>query len=278
MRLGLFLPSQGSERDPGAFSSLAQEAEQLGFGSLWAPDHVLQVFGPILDPLTTLAFLAGSTDKIKLGTSVLVLPYRHPVLLANVASSLDVLSDGRMVLGVGAGWNAEEFAALGMSVRERGARTDEALEALRRLWSGESVSYDGRYVSFRDAQIGTPPRTQGGPPILVGGRSDAALRRALRFADGWHGVGETPEQILGVRERLACLGEEVCRDPSTLELSTVHRVKLSESPDGEAVADELDRLADAGISLCVLSISPMRPEALAWIAKHVVPRLEAAGR
>lgn len=117
MRLGLFLPSSG--RDPEALSSLAREAERLGFDSLWVPDHVLKVFGPILDPLTTLVFPAGSTERIRLGTSVLVLPYRHPVSLANAVSSLDVLSGGRLVLGVGAGWNAGEFAALGMSVRER---------------------------------------------------------------------------------------------------------------------------------------------------------------
>jgi probable F420-dependent oxidoreductase len=229
MRLGIFLSSMGPGRNPDALSALAREAERLGFDSVWVPDHVLKVLGTILDPLTLLAFLAGSTNRIKLGTSVLVLPYRQSVPLANVVSSLDVLSGGRLVLGVGAGWNAEEFVALGMSVGERGGRTEEALEALQRLWRGEPASFSGRFFSFRNAEIGTVPLSKGGPPILVGGKSDAALRRALRFAEGWMGFGEAPEQILDVRERLARLGEELGRDPETLELSTVRRIKAPDA-------------------------------------------------
>lgn len=272
MRLGIFLPTLGAKPEPDTLSALAQEAEGLGFDSLWVPDHVLRVFGPVLDPLTTLAFLAGSTRRIQLGTSVLVLPYRHPVPLANVVSSLDVLSGGRLVLGVGAGWNEGEFAATGTSPCERGARTDEALEVLTRLWSGGPASYAGRFYSVEDADLGTDPLTEGGPPILVGGKSDAALRRALRFANGWNGFGDTPEQILDVRERLARMSENLGRDSETLEISTVHRVERPGNGTAETIVDELGRLAGAGVELCVLSISPADPESLAWVAEEVAPR------
>ena len=177
-------------------------AERAGLDSVWVPDHVLRVFGPVLDPLTALAFLAGSTSRIKLGTGVLVLPYRHPVPLANAASTLDVLSGGRFVLGAGAGWNAGEFEALGMNVRERGRRTGEVLECLQRLWSGEKCSFSGRYYSFEDAKIGARPHTPGGPPVLVGGKSEAALERTMRYSEGWMGFGDGPEAIRDVRKSL----------------------------------------------------------------------------
>ena len=131
MRLGLFLSLLGGW--PEAYAGVVGAAEVAGLHTVWVPDHVLKVFGPVLDSLTALAFLAGSTNRIKLGTGVLVLPYRHPVVLANVASTLDMLSGGRFVLGAGAGWNAAEFEALGMGVGERGRRPDEILECLQSL-------------------------------------------------------------------------------------------------------------------------------------------------
>jgi alkanesulfonate monooxygenase SsuD/methylene tetrahydromethanopterin reductase-like flavin-dependent oxidoreductase (luciferase family) len=120
LRLGVSLPSMGSPPDPQRLASVAQEAERLDFDSVWVPNHVLRVFAPILDPLTTLSFVAGATQSIGLGTNVLITPYRHSVILANEAASLYVLSGGRFVLGVGAGWNEEEFSAFGISVHERG--------------------------------------------------------------------------------------------------------------------------------------------------------------
>jgi probable F420-dependent oxidoreductase len=273
VRLGLFLSSPGE--GPEAYAAIVRAAEESGLDSVWVPDHVLKVFGPVLDPLTALAFLAGSTSRIELGTGVLVLPYRHPVPLANAASTLDVLSGGRFVLGAGIGWNAGEFEALGMSVRERGGRTDEILEGLQRLWTGERSSFSGRFYSFRDAEIGTLPYTQGGPSVLIGGKSEAALRRTLRFARGWMGFRDDPASIRGVREGLDVLGEEFGRDPGGLEIGTTMDVKISSGASGrpaEAVVESLGRLEEAGVSFCALSLSPMTRETLAWIVEEVAPQ------
>jgi probable F420-dependent oxidoreductase len=255
---------------------VAQEAETQGFDSVWVPDHVLRVFGPILDPLSVLSFAAGVTQHVGMGTNVLVVPYRHPLILANEAASLDVLSGGRFVLGVGAGWNEEEFSALGISARERGRRTDEALEAMRRLWAGGPATYEGRYYSFVGATLGTSPETEGGPPILVGGYSDAALRRALRFGQKWGGFMDSPERIRRVRERLRHLAEGAGRNPRELEIATTFRLRAptAETQDSaERVAGELLQLGEAGVDLCVLAISPTRPEMLSWVAEEVTPRL-----
>lgn len=266
LRLGLFLPSA---REPEEIATVAREAERLGFDSIWVPDHVLRVFGPLLDPLALLGFLAGVTSRITLGTGVLVLPYRHPVVLANVASSLDVLSDGRLVLGIGAGWNEDEFTALGMDRRERGRRTDEGLEALELLWSGRRVSHEGRFYSFRNAEIGMRPRTPGGPPVLVGGYSDRSLRRALRFGSGWMGFRDTPEKVEEVRGRLAQLADEYGRDPGELEIGTTLDTG---GQDAGSVAGTLGGLSAAGVTFCALSPASTSPETLAWVAEEVAPR------
>jgi probable F420-dependent oxidoreductase len=234
------------------------------------------VFGPILDPLTVLTFVAGVTNRVGLGTNVLIVPYRHPLILANETASLDVLSGGRFILGVGAGWNEEEFSALGMSVRERGRRTDEALEAMKRLWAGGPATYQGRYYSFAGARLGIVPQTEGGPPILVGGYSDAALRRALRFGEKWGGFMDSPERIREVRERLDRLTEGVGREPQGVEIVTTFRLRAASTGTedlAERVAGEFLRLGEAGVDLCVLVVSPSTPESLSWVTEEVVPRV-----
>jgi probable F420-dependent oxidoreductase len=276
LRLGVTLPSIGSKPDPERLVMAAREAEVQGFHSVWVPDHVLRVFGPILDPLTVLSFVAGVTQRVRLGTNVLIVPYRHPLILANEAASLDVLSGGRFILGVGVGWNEEEFSALGISARERGHRTDEALEAMGRLWAGGPATYEGRYYSFAGATLGTSPETEGGLPILVGGYSDAALRRALRFGEKWGGFMDSPERIREVRERLKSLAEGAGHDPGELEIVTTFRLRVptpETESSAERVAGELLQLGEAGVDLCVLAISPTRPETLSWVAEQVAPRV-----
>jgi probable F420-dependent oxidoreductase len=275
VRLGLCVSSLGES--PEAYAGMVRAAEGSGLDSVWVPDHVLKVFGPVLDPLTALAFLAGSTSRIELGTGVLVLPYRHPLPLANNASTLDVLSGGRFVLGAGIGWNAREFEALGMNVSERGRRMDEILESLQRLWTGERASFSGRFYSFRDAEIGTRPHTQGGPPILIGGKSEAALHRTLRFARGWMGFRDDPASIREVRMGLDLLGEEYGTDTGRLEFGTTMDVKVPTSgkqgDSPEAVVERLGQLQEAGVSFCALSLSPMSLETLAWVAEEVAPKV-----
>jgi probable F420-dependent oxidoreductase len=246
-----------------------------------------------IDPLSTLSLVAGVTDRVKLGTSVLVVPYRNPVVLANFCATLDVLSDGRLILGVGTGWMREEFEALGVPPSERGARTDEALEAMGTLWREDPASYSGRFFSFSDIVLACQPRTEGGPPIWVGGNTDPALRRALRHGGAWHGFEIYPEDLPDIRSRLERLGEEVERDPAGLELTVVRGLMIpgteedswipgrrwlgGEHPSAESIVEELSELEEQGVSMCLIQISalaPLVPEALEWVAAEVLPKLK----
>ena len=309
MRIGVSLPNVGLDHGKEMVLPVAQAAERLGFDSVWAAHHVTLPYErdskypyghsgtevamspgmQWLDPLVTLSMVAAVTDRVRLGTSVLVLPYRNPVNLAAEAAALDVLSDGRLVLGVGAGWMREEFWALGIDPAERGPRTDEHVEVLRTLWTEDPASFSGRFTRFEGIALATTPRTEGGPPIWVGGNTDVALRRALRLGDGWHGFEVFPEDMPGVRERLARAGEELGRDPADLTLSVVRglmpagREEESFIPDrrmlsgsAEAIVEELGRYADNGVEEVVIQVSllaPLVPEALEWTAAEVLPSL-----
>ncbi|PYC70181.1 F420-dependent oxidoreductase [Streptomyces tateyamensis] len=273
MQLGISLAPPRWPAAGGAMAlRTALRAEQLGLHYLTADDHVLRTDGAGLDPLTLLAAVAGATSRIRLASSVLVLPYRHPLLLANQAATLDVLSGGRFTLGVGTGGDPGEFAALGLDVHERGRRTDQCLAALREHWAADGAS-------------AVRPRTEGGPPVWVGGRSDAALRRTLRFGAGWHGSGVDEHDVRQVRARLEVLGEELDRDPAELTLSAVCALvppgftpagplppplRPLADPGARAgqVLDALDRLRGAGLSMVALWL-PLDPhqllDALDWI-------------
>ncbi len=304
MRLGISLePPLWPSGSGGMVLQSALRAEQLGFDYVLMSGHVLHSeSGSALDPLILLSALAGATSRIRLATSVLVLPYHHPVALAGQAASLDVLAGGRFTLGVGAGWSPEEFAALGVPLRERGARTDEHLAVMKALWAGGPVDFEGRFTSLRQAVLGTPPRTPDGPPLWIGGHSDAALRRALRFADGWHGGGLDPAGVAEVRTRLATLTEasEAAtgfgsrhRDPADLALSSVcflvppgfEPVRPTPGPllagpgaGTAALLDALGRLKDAGLAMVSLwmPLGPHEfPDALAWAAEELLPKLRS---
>jgi probable F420-dependent oxidoreductase len=242
-----------------------------------------------LDPIVTLSLIAGVTERVRLGTSVFVLPYRNPVTFAAEVAALDVLSDGRLILGIGIGWMREEFEAIGVPASERGARTDEHLEALKTLWTEDPASFDGSFTRFENVVLATRPRTEGGPPIWVGGNTDAALRRALRLGDGWHGFEVFADEVGELRSRLERLGEEVGRDPGELELSVARglvppgREEESFIPErrmlggsAESVVDELGRYEDGGVDMVLIQISllaPLVPDALEWVAAEVLPQL-----
>jgi probable F420-dependent oxidoreductase len=288
---------------------VAEAAERLGFDSVWAAHHVVLPYEresrypyghsgtevamtpgmQWLDPLVSLASVAAVTDRIRLGTSVYVLPYRNPVTLAAEVAALDVLSDGRFIFGVGAGWMREEFAAIGSPASERGARTDEHIQVLRTLWRDDPASFAGRFTSFENVVLATTPRSEGGPPIWVGGNTEVGMRRALRHGDGWHGFEVYAEDMPAAYERLRRIANEVGRDPEELELSVVRgllppgREEESFIPDrrmlggsGEQVVDELRRYGEAGIDLVVIQVSLLPavvPEALEWVAVEVLPHL-----
>jgi probable F420-dependent oxidoreductase len=171
--------------DPGVFREVAARAEELGYDSIWAGDHI-SYRNPILDVVVALTTFAAVTSRITLGAGIVLLPLRHPSVVAKEFASLDYLSGGRTILGVGVGGESgPDFDAVGVDPRERGARTDDAMQALRALFGSRPAAYEGRFFSFAGISIEPPPAQPGGPPLWVGGRSKAAIRRAATLGDGW---------------------------------------------------------------------------------------------
>jgi probable F420-dependent oxidoreductase len=309
VRIGVSLPNVGLDHGKETVLPVAEAAERLGFDSVWAAHHVALSYEreskypyqrsgteiamtpgmQWLDPIVTLSMIAGVTERVGLGTSVYVLPYRDPVTLAGEVAALDVLSDGRFTFGVGAGWMREEFEAIGVSPKERGARTDEHIEVLKTLWTEDPANFRGQFTNFENIVLATRPRTEGGPPIWVGGNTEPGLRRALRLGDGWHGFEVFPDEIPEIRTTLERLGEEVGRDPSELVLSVARglippgREEESFIPDrrmlgGSAaeMVEELGRYAEAGVALVLIQVSllaPLVPAALEWVAAEVLPQI-----
>ena len=198
MRLGVNVPNFGPGTNPDVLRRWALTVEGLGFDLLMVSDHIAvtpdvaeQYPAPFYEPFTTLSWLAGLTRGIRLGTTVLIVPYRHPLLIARMAANLNDLSGGRLVLGVGVGWAREEFGALGVPFRERGRLTDEHLLAIRAAWQDDA--------DYRSGHI----------PLWIGGNSDAALRRAVRLGDAWHPLRFTPGWLTGALGRLtACAADQ----------------------------------------------------------------------
>jgi len=189
---GIHLPSSSVTR----FSdivSYARRCEDLGFDSVWVADHILSgVSGGLYEPLTTLAALSGRTEKVRLGTSILVASLRSPIPLADATGTIQEASGGRLILGVGAGWDRDEFERLGVSFEERGAITDECLEIVRGLWKAGAFSYHGAHFAVDDVKIGAPPSRP--PPIWIGGNSPRAIKRAAKY-DAWFPTDPTVEEI-----------------------------------------------------------------------------------
>jgi probable F420-dependent oxidoreductase len=218
MKLGLQGSGQmvGGTADPGFFRAVAELAEEAGYDSLWAGDHV-SFHNPILDVTVALACFAACTERITIGAAVVLLPLRHPSLVAREFASLDYLSGGRVVLGVGVGGEGgKDFEAVGVDPRERGARTDESMRALRELFSGPEASFSGRFFSFDRITIEPRPVQPGGPPLWVGGGSEAARRRAGRLGDGWMPIWASPERFAEGLAEVRAHAKEVGRDPDAI--------------------------------------------------------------
>ncbi len=185
--------------------------DSLGFDSIWSGDHVAFA-GPILDPLVQLAQAAALSERLRIGTAVYLLPLRHPAPVAKQVATLDTISNGRVIFGVGVGGEFPlEFELCGVPVEERGARLSEGIRVLRKLWSGEATSNDGRFYPFPEVAIDPPPAQPGGPPIWCGGRADPALRRAGRIADGWMSYVVDPERYRRSLETIAAAAAEAGR-------------------------------------------------------------------
>lgn len=282
MRYGFYLPTRGPTATRAGILALAREGERLGLHSAMVADHIVfpvesqSVYpytvdgrhpsaGDALETFSILGVVAGATERLRLVTSVLVLPYRNPVLTAKMAASLDVLSGGRVTLGVGAGWLKEEFDALGSPAFEaRGAVTDEWIAIFKQLWSQSPASFDGRFYRYTDIRCEPFPAQRPHPPIWVGGHSRAALRRTARHGDGWHPVGGIaasplpPQEMQTHLDTLKRLTEAEGRDFSALAIS--YKAPLYDTgiplPDGsrrpfsgtsERIAEDIRSFAAIGV-------------------------------
>ncbi|HVC51187.1 MAG TPA: TIGR03619 family F420-dependent LLM class oxidoreductase [Stellaceae bacterium] len=208
MQLGIHLPQIGRKAGPDGIKRAAIQAEELGFADVWTSEHIITPHGapyppsPVFyDPVLSLTWAAAYTTRVRLGTSVLVLPMRHPLPLAKELATLQNLSGGRLILGAGVGWLEAEFAALGAPFHERGRRMDEGIDMMRAVWRDDPVSFDAKFVPAVIDRMRMMPKPETAIPIWIGGGSEAAIKRALRL-DGWHGSRTSPEEAGPIVKRL----------------------------------------------------------------------------
>ena len=315
MRFGFYLPTRGPQANGPAIEALARHGEALGYHSAVVADHIIIPVtsdstypytldgkhpseGDALEQLAEIAFVAGATRSLRLITSVLIVPHRNPVVTAKTLATIDVLSRGRLTVGIGVGWLREEFAALGAPTFDRrGAVTDEYVRIFKTLWTQAPASYEGEFYRFADVWCLPRPVQQPHPPIWIGGHSAAALRRAARYGDGWHPVGGVPTAPLRPAEmaenvaKLRRLAAERGRDPATITVSlkaplydlgvtgaaldSEGRERRPLSGTAEQIAGDVRAYAEAGVSELILDF---RGDALGasldrmeWFAREVIP-------
>ena len=270
MQYGAFLPHIGPLAHGDVLTHIrttAQNAEAMGFDSVWTGDHIVTPLHiaspypysptgsfpmaphlPILEPLTVLSFVAACTTKIRLGTAVLVVPHRHAVVTAKTVATLDVLSRGRVILGVGVGWMAEEFKVLNAPFAERGPLSDEGVAVMKELWTNENPSFQGRYYNFSDLRCEPRPVQKPHPPIWLGGHTGPALRRIVEYGDGWAAVVFSPQEFA---ERLDKLRERAAKAGRDLS-----KITLCVSPRGkrpEAIVEDIPRYQELGATYLYLA-------------------------
>jgi len=261
MRFGVTIPNNWGIADPRQVLAMGPLAEALGYDSVWVMDHLLNAGyirerlddRPYYHPLATLSYLAATTRRVALGTSVLVLPYHDPVELAKYAATLDQMSGGRVLLGVGAGAMTEEFEALGVPFRQRGALTNESMAIMKELWISPDPTYKSARRNLAGFKFSPKPVQRPTIPMWVGGSSEGALRRAATLGDGWHPTGMTPEQFAAGRADVRRLAAAAGRDPDALAMSIRVEVEVGGQASSARAAgrarlpgDDVDRMI-AGI-------------------------------
>lgn len=261
MRVGIHLPQYGRAAGGEAMRRAARHAEELGFADVWVSDHVVHPAAQsypspyLLDPLASLAFAAAATERIGLGTSVLVVPMHNPLELANYLASVDVLSGGRLTVGVGVGWSEAEYAALGHRFDDRGARLDEAIDLWRAAWRDDPVSFHGEHTSFDDVRV--LPKPAHDIPVWVGGGSERAYRRAVTKGDGYHAVGLKPDEVAPVVERIR-------RDRPEAAFTVSTRTGWDpQGMDPDVIRAERDAFAAAGVQHLVAA--PWQKDLDSWL-------------
>ena len=294
MKLGLNLLNYGPETTPAVLLDWARFAEQSGFAIAMISDHIamtpeVQALYPVpfYDPFATIGWLAGHTERLLLGTSVAILPYRHPLHTARVGANIDQFSGGRFVLGVGTGWSQEEYAALGVPFIRRGAIMDEYLAAIVQAWTTDIVSSDGPHAPYQEIHTGPRPARRPHAPIWVGGASRAAIRRAVRYGDAWHPINPHPQwlQDKGIPALRAAAAEAGVDAPALCPRIRAHPTATALPDDsrvlGEGTLDQiradLAGLAEMGAEYVVLDtyISPdlRRPAEEDWRILETVAAL-----
>ena len=292
MEFGFGVPSRGPMASLENIITLAQQGEQMGFDILTVSDHIVvpttidsiypynetgefvsSASGEYMEQLATISYLAGITSTIKLLTSVMVLPHRSPVLTAKILATIDVLSNGRLIVGCGVGWMREEFEAIDAPpYEERGAVSNEYLAAFKELWTSDNPSFDGKYCSFSDITFAPKPVQKPHPPLWIGGESPPALRRAAQLGDAWYPIGSNPtfpvgtfEQLAEYQGRVRTNAENAGRDPATLDFAySVNWYSEASEQDADGnrrlltgdstqVADDINRLEGMGINHLMLN-------------------------
>jgi probable F420-dependent oxidoreductase len=310
MKYGVFLPVSGRAASRKTLMQAAQQAESLGYDSVWAADRLVIPWKidtaypyskestfivppdrPFFDTMTCLAFLAGCTEKIHLGMSVMVLPYRHPLHWAKIATTIDQLSTGRLIMGVGVGWMEEEFAAMNAPFKERGTISDEQLALLKQLWTEEHITFRGKYYNVDDIAFNPKPFQKPRVPIWVGGEGKYAQRRAARYGDAWfpYFVRITPVELAARFQYVREIASEAGRSPDELTLACCLPIELTPKDAHqeedylkgsiEQVSDRLKMFQNAGVTHIGLQFMiphyPERQEQIERFAKEALPGLRS---
>jgi probable F420-dependent oxidoreductase len=269
MDIGCHLPNQGPLANGEALTTFAREADRRDVASLWVSDHVIfprTATGsypggrfphppdkPYLEPVVTLAAAAVCTTRARLGASVFILGHRHPVVMAKMLTSIDALSDGRLICGVGVGWWKEELEILGVPFNRRGRQADEILKVFATLWSDTHPSFEGEFFRFRDIGFAPKPVQKPRPPIWVGGDSPGAFRRVVTLGDGWHATSKTPAEFREALPRLRAAADKAGRSFDTIDLSLRYTLRDDLLAKGtQAVVDTLVEYKRLGLSHILL--------------------------
>jgi probable F420-dependent oxidoreductase len=293
MIIGVNLPNYSSLGHRDAIVAIAQAAESLGYASLWTNDHVLlptslpEPFGNVLESLTTLSYLAASTDRIRLGTGILVLPQRDPLLVAKQAATISHLSGGRLALAVGVGYIEQEYAYLRADFANRGRLADEYIPAMRELFESDTPQFHGPHINYSDVLFS--PRPSARLPLLIGGNSPAALKRAAALGDGWYGLWRSPDHVHAAVAEINAFG--IQRAQFEVSVRVVTRIgspipdndpETSLQGDAAAILNKIQRYSEAGVDRIV--IEPVSTDLddflrqLARFADEITPHITSATR
>ncbi|MCH9671671.1 MAG: LLM class F420-dependent oxidoreductase [Gammaproteobacteria bacterium] len=291
MKIGIVPINLGEFSHPETLVPFVQEAEALGFESMWTFEHVIipsqyesvYPYSPsgklaftadseFIDPLVALTYIAAATEKLRLGTGINILPQVNPLYFAKQTACIDHLSNGRLMLGLGVGWLREEFDAIGVPFERRGKRADEYLEALKVAWTGEEVNFKGEFVDWHDFRILPPAKQKPGIPVFIGGVTPRAVKRVVEHGDGWYVIHNGPDQLNAHFKLLDAELAAQGRDKGTLEITSYwnfHKEGL----------DMLSHYEDLGVDRLLINVHALRQgdavTALKWFADTVFPKLEA---